>query len=67
MFRLTQIALSMQDTARAVEGGRRRDPEPRRVYPGEPLVFCHDLEGHEIELWQELSTAADPRAPSHGA
>jgi catechol 2,3-dioxygenase-like lactoylglutathione lyase family enzyme len=28
--------------------------------PGEPYVFCRDLDGYELEIWYELPTSADP-------
>ena len=28
--------------------------------PGEPYLFCRDLDGYEIEIWYELPTPADP-------
>jgi len=28
--------------------------------PGEPYVFCQDLDGYELEIWYELPTSADP-------
>lgn len=28
--------------------------------PGEPYVFCRDLDGYELEIWYELPTPADP-------
>ena len=33
--------------------------------PGEPYVFCRDPDGYEIEIWHELPTPADPKAPAH--
>jgi catechol 2,3-dioxygenase-like lactoylglutathione lyase family enzyme len=41
--------------------------------PGEPYVFCRDLDGYEIEIWHELPTPLDPDRPAvtdkraHGA
>lgn len=28
--------------------------------PGEPYLFCRDLDGYEIEIWYELPSPADP-------
>jgi catechol 2,3-dioxygenase-like lactoylglutathione lyase family enzyme len=28
--------------------------------PGEPFLFCRDLDGYELEIWYELPTPADP-------
>src|SRR4029453_11856933 len=28
--------------------------------PGEPYLFCRDLDGYEVEIWYELPTSADP-------
>jgi catechol 2,3-dioxygenase-like lactoylglutathione lyase family enzyme len=28
--------------------------------PGEPYLFCRDLDGYEIEIWHELPTPVDP-------
>jgi hypothetical protein len=67
MFRLTQVALPMRDRACVVQAIRGDILSRGELCPGKPFVFCHDLEGHEIKLGHELSTAADPRAPSHGS
>jgi catechol 2,3-dioxygenase-like lactoylglutathione lyase family enzyme len=32
--------------------------------PGEPYLFCRDLDGYEIEIWYELPTTADPQQSS---
>lgn len=29
--------------------------------PGEPYLFCRDLDGYEIEIWYELPTPVDPK------
>jgi hypothetical protein len=28
--------------------------------PGEPYLFCRDLDGYEVEIWYELPTPVDP-------
>jgi catechol 2,3-dioxygenase-like lactoylglutathione lyase family enzyme len=28
--------------------------------PGEPYLFCRDLDGYELEIWYELPTPVDP-------
>ena len=28
--------------------------------PGEPYLFCRDLDGYELEIWYELPTTVDP-------
>ena len=28
--------------------------------PGEPYLFCRDPDGHDLEIWYELPTSADP-------
>ena len=30
--------------------------------PGEPYLFCEDVDGYEVEIWYELPTAVDPKA-----
>jgi catechol 2,3-dioxygenase-like lactoylglutathione lyase family enzyme len=39
-------------------GGRIRDRG--EFCPGEPYLFCEDLDGYEVEIWYELPTAVDP-------
>jgi catechol 2,3-dioxygenase-like lactoylglutathione lyase family enzyme len=29
--------------------------------PGEPYLFCKDLDGYEVEIWYELPTPVDPK------
>lgn len=39
-------------------GGRVRSQG--EFCPGEPYLFCEDLDGYEVEIWFELPTPIDP-------
>lgn len=41
-------------------GGKVR--EQGEFCPGEPYLFCEDLDGYEVEIWFELPTRLDPGA-----
>jgi catechol 2,3-dioxygenase-like lactoylglutathione lyase family enzyme len=64
-FRLVDPA-DIDEAARAVEcaGGEVRDRG--EFCPGEPYLFCRDLDGYEIEIWHELPTSVDPEPARDG-
>ena len=37
--------------------------EQGEFVPGEPYLFCRDLDGYEVEIWYELPTPVDPPEP----
>ena len=60
-FRLKDPA-DIDAAARAVvvAGGRVRSRG--EFCPGEPYLFCEDVDGYEVEIWYELPTAVDPKS-----
>jgi catechol 2,3-dioxygenase-like lactoylglutathione lyase family enzyme len=61
-FRLMDPA-DIDEAVRAVERAGGEILERGEFCPGEPYLFCRDLDGYEIEIWHELATPADPMAP----
>ena len=59
-FRLTRPA-DIEAAARAVlkAGGRILDKGD--FCPGEPYLYCADLDGYVVEIWYELPTPVDPQ------
>jgi catechol 2,3-dioxygenase-like lactoylglutathione lyase family enzyme len=62
-FRLVDPA-DIDEAVRAVEAAGGKILSRGEFCPGEPYVFCRDLDGYEIEIWHELPTPADPVAPA---
>jgi catechol 2,3-dioxygenase-like lactoylglutathione lyase family enzyme len=62
-FRLVDPA-DIDEAVRAVEAAGGEILRRGEFCPGEPYVFCRDLDGYEIESWHELPTPADPVAPA---
>jgi catechol 2,3-dioxygenase-like lactoylglutathione lyase family enzyme len=52
----------IDEAVRAVEAAGGEILSRGEFCPGEPHVFCRDLDGYEIEIWHELPTPADPQA-----
>jgi catechol 2,3-dioxygenase-like lactoylglutathione lyase family enzyme len=63
-FRLVDPA-DIDGAVRAVEAAGGEILSRGEFCPGEPYLFCRDLDGYEIEIWHELPTPADPVAPAH--
>jgi catechol 2,3-dioxygenase-like lactoylglutathione lyase family enzyme len=62
-FRLTDPA-DIDEAVRAVERAGGEILERGAFCPGEPYLFCRDLDGYEVEIWHELPTAVDPVEPT---
>ena len=60
-FRLVDPA-DINAAAAAVEEACGEILSRGEFVPGEPYLFCRDLDGYEIEIWYELPTPADPAA-----
>jgi catechol 2,3-dioxygenase-like lactoylglutathione lyase family enzyme len=58
-FRLLDPA-DIQLAAQAVEAAGGKLLSRGEFVPGEPYLFCRDLDGYEVEIWYELPTPADP-------
>ena len=58
-FRLVDPA-DIDEAVRAVERAGGKILERGEFCPGEPYLFCRDLDGYEIEIWHELPTSVDP-------
>ena len=52
----------IDEAVRAVERAGGEILSRGEFCPGEPYVFCRDLDGYEIEIWHELPTPLDPGA-----
>jgi catechol 2,3-dioxygenase-like lactoylglutathione lyase family enzyme len=61
-FRLTTPA-DIQIARAAVEEAGGTIREQGEFVPGEPYLFAFDPDGYEFEIWYELPTSVDPRAP----
>jgi catechol 2,3-dioxygenase-like lactoylglutathione lyase family enzyme len=55
----------LDEAARAVERAGGEILSRGEFCPGEPYIFCRDLDGYEIEIWHELPTSVDPAEPAH--
>ena len=60
-FRLTDPA-DIDRARAAVEAAGGTVTEQGEFVPGEPYLFCTDLDGCVVEIWYEIPTAADPKA-----
>ena len=58
-FRLVDPA-DIDAAAAAVEEAGGEILSRGEFVPGEPYLFCRDLDGYEVEIWYELPTSADP-------
>lgn len=58
-FRLKDPA-DIDAAARAVVGAGGFIREQGEFCPGEPYLFCEDLDGYVVEIWYELPTPLDP-------
>jgi catechol 2,3-dioxygenase-like lactoylglutathione lyase family enzyme len=58
-FRLVDQG-DIEAAVRAVERAGGEVLERGEFCPGEPYLFCRDLDGYEVEIWHELPTPADP-------
>jgi catechol 2,3-dioxygenase-like lactoylglutathione lyase family enzyme len=61
-FRLMAPA-DIHEAARAVARAGGEILERGEFCPGEPYLFCRDLDGYEVEIWHELPTPVDPVEP----
>ena len=50
----------IDEAARAIEAAGGEILSRGEFCPGEPYLFCRDLDGYEIEIWHELPTPVDP-------
>jgi catechol 2,3-dioxygenase-like lactoylglutathione lyase family enzyme len=50
----------IQSAAEAVEAAGGKILSRGEFVPGEPYLFCRDLDDYELEIWYELPTPADP-------
>jgi catechol 2,3-dioxygenase-like lactoylglutathione lyase family enzyme len=50
----------IDEAVRAVERAGGEIIDRGEFCPGEPYLFCRDLDGYEIEIWHELPTPVDP-------
>jgi catechol 2,3-dioxygenase-like lactoylglutathione lyase family enzyme len=50
--------------AQAVERAGGKILDRGEFCPGEPYLFCRDLDGYEVEIWHELPTPVDPPQPA---
>jgi catechol 2,3-dioxygenase-like lactoylglutathione lyase family enzyme len=62
-FRLVDPA-DIDAAARAVERAGGEILSRGEFCPGEPYLFCRDLDGYELEIWHELPTPLDPALPA---
>ena len=46
--------------AQAVERAGGEILDRGEFCPGEPYLFCEDLDGYEVEIWFEIPTPVDP-------
>lgn len=53
----------IEAAAVAVEAAGGRIVSRGEFVPGEPYLFCRDLDGYDLEIWYERPTPIDP-APS---
>jgi catechol 2,3-dioxygenase-like lactoylglutathione lyase family enzyme len=58
-FRLVDPA-DLDEAARAVERAGGTILDRGEFCPGEPYLFCRDLDGYDLEIWHELPTSVDP-------
>lgn len=58
-FRLVNPA-DIDAAIAAVEAAGGEILQRGEFVPGEPFLFCRDLDGYELEIWYELPTPADP-------
>lgn len=58
-FRLVDPA-DIDAAAAAVRAAGGTVLEQGEFCPGEPYLFCQDLDGYTVEIWFELPTARDP-------
>jgi catechol 2,3-dioxygenase-like lactoylglutathione lyase family enzyme len=58
-FRLLEPA-DIRGAAEAVRAAGGTITSQGEFVPGEPYLFCTDLDGNEVEIWYELPTPADP-------
>ena len=54
----------IDEAVRAVERAGGEILDRGEFCPGEPYIFCRDLDGYEIEIWHELPTSVDPAEPA---
>jgi catechol 2,3-dioxygenase-like lactoylglutathione lyase family enzyme len=59
-FRLVQAG-DIGAAREAVIGAGGTITDEGDFVPGEPYLFCRDLDGYEVEIWYELPTPVDPR------
>lgn len=59
-FRLRE-ARDIDAAAEAVVAAGGRIVSRGEFCPGEPYIFCKDVDGYEVEIWFELPTAVDPK------
>jgi predicted enzyme related to lactoylglutathione lyase len=50
----------IESAARAVTEAGGKIVSRGEFVPGEPYLFCRDLDGYDLEIWYELPTPADP-------
>ncbi len=62
-FRLVDPA-AIEEAAAAVERAGGSIVSRGEFCPGEPYVFCRDLDGYDLEIWHELPTPLDPAPPT---
>jgi catechol 2,3-dioxygenase-like lactoylglutathione lyase family enzyme len=62
-FRL-QNPSDIDAAARAVKKAGGKIREQGEFVPGEPYLFATDPDGYEIEIWYEIPTPVDPKAPT---
>jgi catechol 2,3-dioxygenase-like lactoylglutathione lyase family enzyme len=62
-FRLVDPG-DIDEAVRAVERAGGEILERGEFCPGEPYLFCRDLDGYEVEIWHELPTSVDPAEPA---
>jgi catechol 2,3-dioxygenase-like lactoylglutathione lyase family enzyme len=60
-FRLLAPA-DIEAAAAAVQAAGGRIRSQGEFCPGEPYLFCEDLDGYEVEIWYERPTPVDPPA-----
>ena len=58
-FRLVDAG-DIDAAVRAVEDADGEILDRGEFCPGEPYLFCRDLDGYEVEIWHELPTPVDP-------
>ena len=50
----------IDEAALAVQAAGGQIVSRGEFVPGEPYLFCRDPDGHDVEIWYELPTPADP-------